>query len=562
MSETQFEAISYVWGSSDRDQDILCDGNVMKITPNLSRVLRRIRLPKTPRRLWADSICINQDDWEEKGHQVNIMGEIYRTAERVLIYVGPDEGGHAPQLCSLLNDANQMIDDTCKKIDMSWGSFPWPDEDDPILDDPRWESMYHLLRQDWFRRGWVVREAAFARYGEVIWGRSEFSWDHFMRTYTWLFRRAPRPLYSANIVRLEKKPHFEAYRMRETSFVQIFYAEYDWYTQSLLDVLADAKTLQLTDHRDRIYAFMELTADRKHQLSLYPDYKSSHLDLYRRFTTQYIHSLKNVDVLGHVTHMPSSTDFDIPSWIPRWDIELSSISPTFVSTGVELQARDMSVYEPTVIDGTILKVRGVVWDEIQFVSNIFEEATLTIRVIRELWETIREMTVVSPYEMSSRLSAFLVVLCAGLYNREWSQWNRDRTAFVSKAQLEHETRDSSMSSCSSSATGGGDPTIYLNLATEILNGRKLMVTKRGYMGLAPSITEKEDLCGIIFGCSTPCILRKTSQDQSYNFLGATYVPGRQPREAEAGGIGFDILGEEYSKDWVDWDIEEQDIYLV
>jgi hypothetical protein len=82
------------------------------------------------------------------------------------------------------------------------------------------------------------------------------------------------------------------------------------------------------------------------------------------------------------------------------------------------------------------------------------------------------------------------------------------------------------------------------------------------MGLTTAITQVEDLCGIIFGCRLPCILRNANQEQSYKFIGATYLVGKQAYESEGGGIVFPCLGHDDSKDWVDWDVEKQDIYLV
>ena len=39
--------------------------------------------------LWIDQICIDQGSTAEKGDQVAIMGEIYRGASEVLIWLGP-----------------------------------------------------------------------------------------------------------------------------------------------------------------------------------------------------------------------------------------------------------------------------------------------------------------------------------------------------------------------------------------------------------------------------------------------------------------------------------------
>lgn len=173
MASADFEAMSYVWGSDARNEQILCHGSIFHITSNLHKVLHRVRLPDRPRTLWADLICINQEDLDEKGYQVSIMGQIYRRAKRVLIVVGEDDRGHGEAVCSLIDDVCEMIDGILAVIPMGWNKFPYPREDDPLLSDERWDSLRELLKESWFTRGWVVREAGLAQDGLVIWGRSE-----------------------------------------------------------------------------------------------------------------------------------------------------------------------------------------------------------------------------------------------------------------------------------------------------------------------------------------------------------------------------------------------------
>ncbi|KAF6808054.1 hypothetical protein CMUS01_13979 [Colletotrichum musicola] len=80
VDDAPFKAISYVWGTSDRNNTITCDGKALKVTPNLRDALRKVRLPDRPRSLWAGSACINQDDPGERGHQVGLMSRIYSRA--------------------------------------------------------------------------------------------------------------------------------------------------------------------------------------------------------------------------------------------------------------------------------------------------------------------------------------------------------------------------------------------------------------------------------------------------------------------------------------------------
>jgi hypothetical protein len=44
--------------------------------------------------IWADAICMNQDDPLERNHQIKLMTRIYSKAKRVLVWLGPDPEGH------------------------------------------------------------------------------------------------------------------------------------------------------------------------------------------------------------------------------------------------------------------------------------------------------------------------------------------------------------------------------------------------------------------------------------------------------------------------------------
>jgi hypothetical protein len=60
----------------------------LRLTVNLHDALQALRYEDTIRTLWADAIAINQSDVKEKGHQVALMGPIYRDAQRVVVWLG------------------------------------------------------------------------------------------------------------------------------------------------------------------------------------------------------------------------------------------------------------------------------------------------------------------------------------------------------------------------------------------------------------------------------------------------------------------------------------------
>lgn len=64
---------------------------ILHITSNLLQALHTIRYEQTSRVLWMDAICINQSDTTEKGHQVALMGRIYRDTQRVVVCLGCQE---------------------------------------------------------------------------------------------------------------------------------------------------------------------------------------------------------------------------------------------------------------------------------------------------------------------------------------------------------------------------------------------------------------------------------------------------------------------------------------
>jgi hypothetical protein len=93
-----YEAISYVWGAPRGDQEIYCEGKTVLVTPNCLSALRHFRRKDRARTLWCDAICIDQNGTEEKNHQVKIMGEVYKSASRDLVWLGEGETRFGPMM--------------------------------------------------------------------------------------------------------------------------------------------------------------------------------------------------------------------------------------------------------------------------------------------------------------------------------------------------------------------------------------------------------------------------------------------------------------------------------
>jgi len=67
-----------------------------------------------------------------------------------------------------------------------------------------------------------------------------------------------------------------------------------------------------------------------------------------------------------------------------------------------------------------------------------------------------------------------------------------------------------------------------------MTGRRIAVTKGGYIGALPEETQTGDLVCVLYGCSVPVVLRKLEGvDQSYKFVGECYLHGFMDAEAIA-----------------------------
>lgn len=97
-SAPKFEAISYFWGTDRSARLYVSHGSegelfvLEKVTTSLEAALTRFRRSNECRLLWADAVCINQEDLAKRGHQVaKLMASIYRTADTVLIWLGRED---------------------------------------------------------------------------------------------------------------------------------------------------------------------------------------------------------------------------------------------------------------------------------------------------------------------------------------------------------------------------------------------------------------------------------------------------------------------------------------
>lgn len=91
---TAYHAVSYAWGDPEITRPIFVNNIEVQVRCNLEACLRHLRKTDKPLQLWVDAICINQNDDNEKSHQVLMMGEIFRSCTSAYIWLGMPKAAH------------------------------------------------------------------------------------------------------------------------------------------------------------------------------------------------------------------------------------------------------------------------------------------------------------------------------------------------------------------------------------------------------------------------------------------------------------------------------------
>lgn len=170
-----YNALSYVWGNERDKTDILVEGTRVKVTVNLADALKRIRLRHGPLLIWADAVCINQEDPVEKAHQISLMQRIYSQCTKVMVWMGhiiiKSESGDAAIVAAraAANALHFCADD---HLDTT---IEWPGPN-PVAVSASGEAitagdaLQALMDCAWWQRIWTVQEIVKPRNATVFWG--------------------------------------------------------------------------------------------------------------------------------------------------------------------------------------------------------------------------------------------------------------------------------------------------------------------------------------------------------------------------------------------------------
>ncbi|KAF2747641.1 hypothetical protein M011DRAFT_402520, partial [Sporormia fimetaria CBS 119925] len=172
-----YDCISYCWGEPVFTHAIDCDGFTCQITDRVDSMLRHLRKRTAARNLWLDAICLNQKNTEEKGVQVQLMGEIYRYARKVHVWLGtamPED--HIQKLFVLF----KILSTRTRGV---LGPFHIQEVILQVFPNIKVGSntLRRFFSRPWFQRRWVVQEICRGPDAVVRCGSYKLPWQSMAR---------------------------------------------------------------------------------------------------------------------------------------------------------------------------------------------------------------------------------------------------------------------------------------------------------------------------------------------------------------------------------------------
>lgn len=170
LPNTTYFALSYTWGRAQESKDVKrieLGGKDFWIRNNLWNFFVYAGKLCLGHLLYVDAICVDQNDKEERSHQVKNMAIVYENANCVYAWLGRA----LPQQTENLKALHELI-----------GRSNWRNSADP----KEWsrEAMFGfeaLMARPYWSRLWIVQEFLLPEQLKIVCGTWQYDWDELAK---------------------------------------------------------------------------------------------------------------------------------------------------------------------------------------------------------------------------------------------------------------------------------------------------------------------------------------------------------------------------------------------
>ncbi|KAK0657837.1 heterokaryon incompatibility protein-domain-containing protein [Cercophora newfieldiana] len=515
--QPHYEALSYTWGPTGGGGNVIVQEEASKsgdlslkrlhLQGNLMTVLPWLRDADSPRTFWIDSICINQADDQEKGHQVHRMAVIYRGAYRVVVWLGPEDAAtsRTMQLLEYVGHQIEVLQGPDDYYIPALTTAPNPLEVEFPLSSTTLDEIDTFLHNPWFRRLWIVQEIRLANRRAILQcGRSTMPFTLFKRAVTYLDTDVHSMHYLDYL--------FLGSTLCRSSMFMSFYR-----------VVSLLRENRCGDPRDKIYGVLGLVPP-KFGARVQPEYLNSVGDVYRDIVLLHAEHTGRLEHLEYTHQWDRDEAINTPSWVP----DFTSKHFRQTSCGYQQHASGFSRCDISYEAPRSLLVVGKHCATVSTVSDRFpryyRDSYAGLAMLNK-WHSLSSEVATHPTGVPFSEAFANTILQGVLQDRRRDNKHR----FLPSEQwqdLAHRllqfTQDTDVASLADDELS----ITYIREAFRYCVGYSYILTPEGYFGLAPPTTKKGDFLCILLGCASPVVLRGTRPGH-FEVVGTCYMYGLQ-----------------------------------
>ncbi|KIX07808.1 uncharacterized protein Z518_02462 [Rhinocladiella mackenziei CBS 650.93] len=532
-SKNPFVALSYAWGNGLKPFVLDIGGTrTIRITASLYFALKRLREEKRSILVWADAICIDQNNDHEKGHQVRLMSTIYKSALRVCAWLGNEA-----------DQSNSAIDCLCAIKRASQSSNQAATVPLPSAENPVWDAINKFFERDWFRRVWIVQELVLAPHIILLCGSRKFQWDDIYIPATLCSVEAEKSNAALmKSVSQTMAPVLSLGRLRSVCHGK----DNNTAQRGLLTLFKDFEHTRSSRRRDKLFAFLGLACDADDS-GFDPDYVAPLEAVVRKYAGVFVQRAKGMELLYHagITDLESATRF--PSWVPNW---VTTTYPRTITTWKSKSGRftagshledDIKVSPQ---NDAILTATAYIVDRIAQVGQTSFAASDRIIYLKEVFSVIESIRTY-PTKDNLKDLVWKVPIGDALHPPSGS-WNEvdfcvSYQALAEYLQLGDETTDWNAEFSKIRAVAKMKQFLfrpqelrrflwpYLFTAQEFAErfvDAKVCITKKGYVGIVPGAARVGSLVAVFYGSAVPFVIDENEYfRRCYRHIGECYIHG-------------------------------------
>lgn len=553
------------------------DGQSVKVQKTLASALRLLRTKEPIRRglkIWADAICINQDDPTERNEHVLRMGSVYQRARQVVCWLGNESDDSSRAIEHVLQAAEAWAESDCDR----W-SFSLHNRQDLLLPEG-WLALFHLMNRPYWNRVWIKQELAMGKPDTaLLCGQKAIAWGQL---YDTIYLAAFSSLaYIETMVRKEaiKEGATRAMAMqsdplnraqvyqlstlqRKLEELTTLSARDAMFMHRMAAIMDLSRNSDATDCRDKVYGILSLLPTSITS-RLQVDYTLTVEQVYMSFAKAVIQGSQKLDILDHCFW---SSHQETPSWVPDW--RLGDCSRLFggIKTKKPHDACPDSKATVKFLDNDhLLLVRGCEVDVIDGLScaspyastgnsseDMFQAQHLNAAYGRDpgsvrdsLWRTYTANINTNGDPAPDSFRRILDLL-----GNEHHSVGTGKDQFVLKrlpffVQLVDRSADLLVAGVPireylklpsaeidvSSTNLMPELDVALERVYRCTRMRRLAITSQGYLCMAPNTTLPGDLICVLFGCPLPVLLRRRQNSTYFTLIGTCYCHGIANGEA-------------------------------